>query len=98
MTVGQRIAQKRKRLGLSQEALGERLSVSRQAIYKWESDAALPEIEKLVNLSREFSVSVDWLLGEENGDRDGRKEELTPQQLRMVEEIVERYLNARDRQ
>ena len=98
MTVGQRIAQKRKRLGLSQEALGERLGVSRQAIYKWESDAALPEIEKLVNLSREFSVSVDWLLGEENGDRDGRKEELTPQQLRMVEEIVERYLNARDRQ
>ena len=40
MTVGQRIAQKRKELGLSQEALGERLGVSRQAIYKWESDAA----------------------------------------------------------
>ena len=54
MTVGQRIAQKRKEKGLSQEALGERLGVSRQAIYKWESDAALPEIEKLVNLSREF--------------------------------------------
>ena len=52
MTVGQRIAQKRKELGLSQEGLGARLGVSRQAIYKWESDAALPEIEKLVNLSR----------------------------------------------
>lgn len=62
MTVGQRIAQKRKELGLSQEGLGERLGVSRQAIYKWESDATLPEIEKLINLSREFSVSVDWLL------------------------------------
>lgn len=98
MTVGQRIAQKRKELGLSQEALGERLSVSRQAIYKWESDAALPEIEKLVNLSREFSVSVDWLLGEESGGQGGQKEELTPEQLRAVEEIVGRYLNARDRQ
>ncbi len=43
MTVGQRIAQKRKELGLSQEGLGARLGVSRQAIYKWESDAALPE-------------------------------------------------------
>ena len=89
MTVGQRIAQKRKELGLSQEALGERLGVSRQAIYKWESDAALPEIEKLVNLSRVFSVSIDWLLGEGEESR-----ELTPDQLRMVEEIVGRYLAA----
>lgn len=93
MTVGQRIAQKRKELGLSQEALGERLGVSRQAIYKWESDAALPEIEKLVNLSREFSVSVGWLLGEE--DNFPERPELTAEQLRMVEEIVGRYLDAR---
>ena len=89
MTVGQRIAQKRKEKGLSQEALGERLGVSRQAIYKWESDAALPEIEKLVKLSREFELSVDWLLGEGDESR-----ELTPDQLRMVEEIVGLYLAA----
>ncbi len=93
MTVGQRIAQKRRELGLSQEGLGEKLGVSRQAIYKWESDAALPEIEKLVNLSREFSVSVDWLLGEEDGAPE--RPELTAEQLRMVEEIVGRYLDAR---
>lgn len=93
MTVGQRIAQKRRELGLSQEGLGERLGVSRQAIYKWESDAALPEIEKLVNLSREFSVSIDWLLGEE--DNLPERPELTAEQLRMVEEIVGRYLDAR---
>ena len=43
MTTGQRIAQKRKELELSQEALGAELGVSRQSIYKWESDAALPE-------------------------------------------------------
>ena len=89
MTMGQRIAQRRKELGLSQEALGERLGVSRQAIYKWESDAALPEIEKLVKLSREFELSVDWLLGEGDESR-----ELTPDQLRVVEEIVGRYLAA----
>ena len=47
MTTGQRVAQKRKELGLSQEALGEKLGVSRQSIYKWESDSALPEVEKL---------------------------------------------------
>lgn len=96
MTVGQRIAQKRRELGLSQEGLGEKLGVSRQAIYKWESDAALPEIEKLVNLSREFGVSVGWLLGEE--DNFPERPELTAEQLRMVEEIVGRYLDARPRE
>lgn len=63
MGIGQRIAQKRKELGLSQEALGDRLGVSRQSIYKWEADAALPEIEKLVALSKLFGVPVGWLLG-----------------------------------
>lgn len=53
MTIGERIAFERKELGLSQGALGERMGVSRQSIYKWEPDAALPEIEKLVKLSRE---------------------------------------------
>ena len=58
MTIGQRISSKRKELGLSQEALGEALSVSRQSIYKWESDASLPDIDKLITLSRLFGVSV----------------------------------------
>ena len=65
MTAGEKIAQKRKELSLSQEALGEKLGLSRQAIYKWESDAALPEIDKLVALSKLFGVSVGWLLGAE---------------------------------
>lgn len=98
MTVGQRIARKRKELGLSQEALGEQLGVSRQAIYKWESDATLPEIEKLVAMSRIFSVSVGWLLGvEDDAPADPEEKtsgELTEEQLRMVEEIVDRYLKA----
>ena len=93
MTVGKVIMTKRKELGLSQEALGEKLGVSRQAIYKWESDAALPEIEKLVALSRIFSVTVGELLGvEEPGENPSSEPaELTPAQVKMVEEIVERY-------
>lgn len=90
MTTGQRVAQKRKELGLSQEALGEKLGVSRQSIYKWESDSALPEIEKLVALSRLFGVSVGWLLGVEEEPAPGGKE-LTETQLKMVEELAARY-------
>lgn len=104
MTIGQRVAQKRKELGLSQEALGDQLGVSRQSIYKWESDSALPEIDKLIALSRLFGVSVGWLLGVEeplrtdgtdNGDApETEPGELTEAQLRMVEEIVARYTAA----
>ena len=98
MTTGQRIAAKRKELKLSQEALGEQLSVSRQSIYKWESDTSLPEIDKLVTMSRLFSVSVGWLLGveEERNEEPSAQDngELTEQQLNMVEEIVARYIAA----
>lgn len=95
MTIGQRIAQKRKELGLSQEALGAELGVSRQAIYKWEADAALPEIEKLVTLSKFFGVNVGWLLGAEEAPQQADSGELSENQLRMVREIVDRYLAAR---
>lgn len=63
LTLGQRIAQERKKLGLSQEALGEKLGVSRQAISKWESDGAIPEIDKLIALSKLFSTDLNGLLG-----------------------------------
>ena len=98
MTTGQRIAAKRKEQKLSQEGLGEALGVSRQSIYKWESDASLPEIDKLIALSRLFGVSVGWLLGVE---KDGAQTEGGPQadtltegQQKMVEEILSRYQQA----
>ena len=78
-TIGQRIAQERKKLGLSQEALGEKMGVSRQAISKWESDGAVPEIDKLIALSKLFGVSVDWLLGME---KVPEKEETDPTEER----------------
>jgi transcriptional regulator with XRE-family HTH domain len=64
-TLGQRIAERRKLLGLSQESFGEKMGVSRQAISKWEADTSTPEVEKLITMSKLFGVSVDWLLGTE---------------------------------
>lgn len=62
MTTGEKIAALRREKGLSQEALGEKLGLSRQAVSKWESDQAVPTMDNLVELSRLFGVPVDTLL------------------------------------
>ncbi len=63
MKLHENIQQLRRQAGLSQEALAEKLGVSRQAVSKWESGAALPELEKLTEMARLFSVRLDALLG-----------------------------------
>lgn len=88
MTIGERIAEKRKGLGLSQETLGEKLGVSRQAIYKWEADQSLPEVDKLIGLSRLYNVSVGWLLGEEQEGSNEGTPEFSEQQIHLIEELL----------
>ena len=63
MTTGERIAQLRRAAGLSQEQLAEALEVSRQAVSKWETGQALPDIDRIGRLCALFSVSADELLG-----------------------------------
>ena len=53
----------RKEKGWSQEELGNRLNVSRQTVSKWELGSTTPELNKLMELSRIFQVSIDELLG-----------------------------------
>lgn len=65
MTLGERILNYRKRAGLSQERLAELLGVSRQAVSKWEGDAAQPELDKIVALARLFGITTDQLLLED---------------------------------
>lgn len=62
MTIGQRIQQIRISLGLSQEEFGERLEVSRQTVSKWELDQTIPEVQKIVMISKLFSVTTDSIL------------------------------------
>lgn len=90
LTIGQRIAQERKRQNLSQMALAARLEVSRQAISKWESDGAIPEIDKLIALSRLFGVRIGWLLGVET-QAAAQEESLSEDQIRIIEELVRKY-------
>lgn len=93
MTTGQKIAARRKELELSQEALGDKLGVSRQTVYKWESDLSLPDIDKLVALSRLFQVPVGWLLGVEE-EPEPQSVDFSPEQLKLLEEILHRYPRA----
>ena len=74
-TLGRRIQEARKAAGLSQESLGERLGVSRQAVSKWEADAAVPELENLIAMSRIFGVTIGALLGVEPAAEEPTEED-----------------------
>ena len=62
MTLGQTITRLRTVKGLSQGALAEELGVSRQSVSKWETDASVPELEKLLKMAKLFHVTLDELV------------------------------------
>ena len=64
MTLGEKIREARRKCGFSQEQLAEKMSVSRSAIAKWETDKGLPDVGNLKKLGRLLNVSVDHLLDE----------------------------------
>ena len=81
MTIGETIQRLRTKRRLSQEQLAELVGVSRQAVSKWELNAALPDTDKLVPLARALGVSVDELLGncfEDNGGGTPQPEQKKP--------------------
>ena len=106
-TLGRRVQEARKAAGLSQESLGERLGVSRQAVSKWEADTSVPELENLIAMSRILGVTIGALLEVEPEAAEGRSEEDAPEapgqaaedtapdgELAAVEAIVQKYLEA----
>jgi lactoylglutathione lyase len=62
LSIGMKIQEFRVKNGLSQEILAEKLSVSRQSVSKWEIGQTLPEVDKIIAMSKLFSVSTDELL------------------------------------
>ena len=67
--IAKRILDRRKALGLTQEQLGERLNVTGQAVSKWETAAALPDVLLLPELCRALEISFDELFGTDTDDR-----------------------------
>ena len=69
-TIGQRISEKRKANGLTQEMLAEAMGVSGQAVSKWENDISCPDITLLPSLAKKLGITLDELLvGEEEAPR-----------------------------
>lgn len=76
MGLGSRIQKLRIDNGLTQEKLAEMLSVSRQSVSKWEMDQSLPELDKVIMMSKLFSVGTDEILLEEEEIGQQRQQEI----------------------
>lgn len=82
MELGKQIKKYRGELGLSQEALAEKIYVSRQTVSNWENDKNYPDINSLLRLSEVFQVSVDILI---KGDVEKMKVEIRQQDRQQFE-------------
>ena len=74
MTVGEKIQYYRKKIGLSQEELGQKMLVSRQTVSLWEMDKTLPTVDNLIRLKEIFSVSIDDILSEAEPIEENKNE------------------------
>lgn len=95
MTFSEKLPALRRKAGLSQEQLADRLGVTRQSVSKWESGTAMPELVKLISLSELFGVSVDYLVKdwmEEPEDTSGG-DDLSVQQAVRLEKKVDELTN-----
>lgn len=70
--MGERLLKLRNQSSLTQEELAERLDVSRQSISKWELNKTLPDVDKLIQLSEMYQVSIDYLIKGEEARREER--------------------------
>ncbi len=70
MILADKIIRLRKKNGLTQEELAEKMNVSRQAVSKWESAQTIPDLEKILQLSTLFGVTTDYLLKDEIEDEE----------------------------
>ena len=75
MLLAEKIMTLRKRAGWSQEELAAQLGVSRQSVSKWEGAQSVPDMQKVVQMSRLFGVTTDYLLKEELGEPEPAQSE-----------------------
>lgn len=92
MIFADKLIQLRKKSGWSQEELAEQMDVSRQSVSKWEGAQSVPDLEKMVRLSKLFGVSTDYLLKDEIEDMDGAPTDEESPLRRVTMEEAQRFL------
>jgi len=87
-TIGKRIVQNRKRLGLTQDQLAEKLGVTAQAVSKWENDQSSPDASNLIRLADILDTDIEYLT---TGRRTfGRRPPVVIKTTETIEKIVEK--------
>ena len=92
MALGQNILNSRKKNGLSQEQLGEKVNVTRQTISNWELEETAPNPEQLKLLSKVLNVSVDDLIDNDLQNVVLSKIKMTEKQTRTIKKILKGFL------
>lgn len=95
MILADKIVTLRKRAGWSQEELAAQLGVSRQSVSKWEGAQSVPDMQKVVQMSRLFGVTTDYLLKEELGEPEPAPAESDAPLRRVTMEQAADYLAQR---
>jgi transcriptional regulator with XRE-family HTH domain len=84
MNISEKILNLRKANNLTQEELADKLNISRQSVSKWESEQAVPDVDKLLALSEIFKVSTDYLLKPSEIDELSIKTEILEKQQKEL--------------
>ena len=92
MALGQNILELRKKSGLSQEQLGEKVDVTRQTISNWELEETTPNPEQLKALSKALNVSVDDLVDNDLQNVILSKVKITEKQTKSIKKILKGIL------
>ena len=92
MALGQNILEARKKCGLSQEQLGEKVNVTRQTISNWELEETSPNPEQLKLLSKTLNISVDDLIDNDLENVVLNKVKITEKQTKKIKKILKGFL------
>ena len=92
MAIGSNILNSRKKKGLSQEQLGEKVKVTRQTISNWELEETTPNPEQLKLLSKALNISVDDLIDNDLQNVVLSKVKITEKQTRTIKKILKGFV------
>lgn len=95
MIFADKLIRLRKKSGMSQEELAEKMNVSRQAVSKWEGAQSVPELEKILQLANLFGVTTDYLLKDELEDEVFTGEDSPEKTRRLSLEQANEFLGLR---